>query len=174
LKISIKSIISIIFFDCLICFLNPKFAMAQVVDSIHYNWTVYEYDKDNDEGGKECYIAAFAKNTDTSHTAPRNPHILITRYAKTRTEEVSVYAGYEYKINSNAYLLVDNQQYKLFTDQDAAWFRNDTDDKEVIQKMLTTDLIRFRSDSAIGTYAVDEYWMKGLTRAYARMKELCE
>lgn len=168
------SIIHIILICFLLCLIHRKEAAAQVVDSIHYGWTVYEYNKSEEDGGKECYIVSFAKNTNSSHTAERNPHMLITRYSSARKEEISVYAGYEYKINSNAFILIDDKQYKLFTDKDTAWFRNDSDDKEVIQRMLNTDIIRFRSDSAIGTYAVDEYQMKGMVRAYSRMKELCE
>ncbi len=170
----VQSIIAVILVNFLMIFFYQKPALAQVVDSIFYNWTVYEYDDENEDEGKKCYIVSFAKNSISSHTAKRSPHLIITRFAKSRTEEISVYAGYEYKINSNAYILINQNQYKLFTDGEAAWFRNNIDDKIIIQKMLETDIIRFRSDSAIGTYAVDEYYMRGITRAYSRMKELCK
>ena len=153
-------------------FCPPKNAAAQTIDSMYYGWVVYEYgENDND---KRCYIAATPNKSDTSYTALHNPYLAITRYAKNRSEEVSISAGYEYKINSEVYLLIGGAQKQLFTTNDIAWARHDYDDKEIINLMLSSEYVKARSDSAIGNYAVDEYQMKGLSRAYARMKELCK
>ena len=39
--------------------------------------------------------------------------------------------------------------------------------------MLNNDSVKVRSDSAIGSYAIDEYSLKGFARAYKRLKQLC-
>jgi hypothetical protein len=39
--------------------------------------------------------------------------------------------------------------------------------------MLNSSTIKVRSDSALGFYAVDEYKLKGITKAYKRMREIC-
>jgi hypothetical protein len=149
-------------------------AFCQVIDSMYYGWVVYEYQEDpHDDSDKKCYIVATPHKSSSSYTAQRNPYFSITRYAKTRTEEVSAYSGYEYKISSDVYLLIDDHQKQLYTKDDAAWARNDHEDKEIINTMLSASIVKVRSDSSTGNYAVDEYEMKGLTRAYARMKELC-
>ena len=76
----------------------PKTVFAQEVDSIYYGWAVHEYE--SDDGVRQCYVSSFPQKSDSNHTTDREPYILITRYAKKRIEEVSVYSGYEYKINS--------------------------------------------------------------------------
>lgn len=163
----------IVFLLCffLTIFYNKK-ANSQVVDSMYYGWVVYEVDENSDN--KKCYIATTPKKTDTSYTRVRIPYIAITRYAKNRVEEISVYSGYEYKISSDVYLLIDGVQKKLFTKNDMAWALLKSTDKDIIQTMLKSEYVRVRSDSSTGDYSVDDYSMKGLTRAYARMKMLCE
>lgn len=147
-------------------------AQAQIVDSIYYGWTVYERSDENEE--RECYIGSSPVSSVTSHTGIRKPYILITRFNKSRSEEVSVYSGYEYKINSSAYILIgDQEQFRLFTNIDNAWANNSEEDKKIIQLMLYSSYFKIRSDSAIGTYAIDEYSTRGLARAYSRMRELC-
>ena len=123
---------------------------------------------------KKCYIASPVKKSVTNYTAERNAYILITRFTRDRVEEVSINSGYIYKGNSSVYVLIADKQYKLFTREDTAWSPTRRQDKEMIQLMLENNIIKVRSDSAIGTYAIDEYSMKGLTRAYSRMKELCK
>jgi len=154
-----------------ICFLLPQNVIAQTVDSMYYDWVVYEYD---DGGDKKCYIAATANKSDTSYTGFRNPYLAITRYSANRSEEVSLYSGYEYKMNSDVYLLIGDVQKRLYTKDDMAWALSDYDDKDIITMLLQTDSVKARSDSAVGNYSVDEYRMKGFTRAYIRMKELCQ
>jgi hypothetical protein len=39
--------------------------------------------------------------------------------------------------------------------------------------MLKSAFLNVRSNSDIGTYAVDKYSMKGITKAYLRMGEIC-
>jgi len=164
-----------IFITIIFIFLLPlRNSVAQVIDSMYYGWIVYEYQENpQDDSDKKCYIVATPHKTNSSYTADRNPYFSITRYAKDRTEEVSVYSGYEYKISSDAYLLIDGKQKQLFTKDDTAWAKSDYDDKEIINLMLNSQDLKVRSDSSTGNYAIDEYEMKGMTRAYARMKELC-
>lgn len=157
---------------CTHYFLLPKSAAAQTIDSMYYSWVVYEYADSQDD--KKCYIAATPYKSDSSYTGLRNPYLAITRYANTRSEEVSVYSGYEYKISSDVYLLIGDIQKQLYTKDDMAWAKSDYDDKDIIIMMLQSESVKVRSDSSMGNYSVDEYQMKGFTRAYARMKELCK
>lgn len=152
--------------------LLPKPLLAQTIDSMYYSWVVYEIDENTDN--KRCYIASIPSKSDTSYTAPRVPYLAVTRYEKTRAEEISLYSGYEYKISSTVYLLIGDKQKYLFTKDDMAWAKSDTDDKEIINFMLNNNFVKARSDSSVGNYAIDEYELKGFVRAYARMKELCK
>ena len=99
---------------------------------------------------------------------------MIARYQKDRSEEVSVFTGFEYKLNSEVFVLIDDSQFKLLAKKDIAWAKTKTEDIQIIESMLHGGAVKVRSDSAIGTYAVDEYSLKGITRAYARMREICK
>jgi hypothetical protein len=151
---------------------SPQNISAQVIDSIYYSWAVYEYETTPED--RKCYIAATPYKSETSYTATRNPYLSITRYEKSRVEEIGVYAGYEYKMNNDVHLLAGGKHKYLFSREDMAWAKNDYDDKDIIFMMLENQYVKVRSDSSTGHFAVDEYEMKGIARAYARMKELCK
>ncbi len=154
--------------------LLPNIANAQVVDSRFYRWTVYELQED-ELHDKQCYIVANPINVDSDQPTRKRPYVMITRYQRERKEEVSVYGGYEYKINSKIFFMVDNDaQYRFPTKKDMAWAKSKEEDIDVIQNMLNASKIMVRSDSAIGTFAVDEYSTKGIVKAYARMREVCK
>ena len=145
---------------------------AQVIDSIYYSWAVYEYEASPED--RKCYIAATPSKSETSYTGIRNPYLSITRYEKSRLEEIGVHAGYEYKMNNDVHLLAGGKHKYLFSKEDMAWAKNDYDDKDIIFMMLENEYVKVRSDSSTGHFAVDEYEMRGVARAYARMKELCK
>ncbi len=169
-----RSLAGVLLFTIL-SFTTSQNVNAQTIDSMYYGWIVYEYQKDpQDDINKKCYIVSTPHKTNSSYTADRNPYFSITRYAQDRTEEVSVYSGYEYKISSDVYLLIGDQQKQLFTRGDFAWAKSGYDDKDIIKSMLKSKYLKVRSDSSVGNYSIDEYEMKGLARAYARMKELCQ
>jgi hypothetical protein len=54
-----------------------------------------------------------------------------------------------------------------------AWAVTKADDVKVIETLLNYDTLKVRSDSDVGTYAIDEYSMKGIAKAYARMRRIC-
>jgi len=153
--------------------ISAKAAMAQVIDSSFYRWSVYEI-QENELEHKKCYIVSFPVNIDSNHNSRERPWIMITRFQKDRSEEVSIYGGYEYKLNSEVLLMADKRLLRLKAKRDIAWAATKFDDINIIQTLLNSGVLRVRSNSSVGTYAVDEYSLKGITRAYARMKEICK
>ena len=147
---------------------------AQTLDSNFYNWKIYEIADENDPDFKKCYIVNHPSNSDTNDTARKQPFLMITRYQRERSEEVSVFAGFDYKINSHLLLLIDNQQFRLKTKIDFAWAKTRADDIRIIETLLSSKSAKIRSDSAIGTYSIDEYNLKGIAKAYRRMKQICK
>ena len=160
----------------LILFTFSKTVSAQVLDSIHYGWEVFEIE-DQIEGElepvKRCYVMTKPKTSQTSYTGDRDAYIAVSRFEDQRMEEVSISSGYEYKIGSKIYVLIGGDGFNFFTKDDSAWLDNSIQDKNFIEKMLKNDSIKVRSDSAFGAYAIDEYSLKGFARAYKRMKQLC-
>ncbi len=147
-------------------------ANCQVMDSSFYSWKIYEYG-DEERGDKQCYMVIYPQNSESDHNHRQKPYLMITRYQDSRIEEISIYGGYEYKLNSEIIILIDNQQFKLHTKDDMAWAANSTEDAMLIQKLLNAAILKVRSDSSISTFAIDEYNLKGITRAYARMRQIC-
>ena len=148
-------------------------AHSQVLDSGFYHWKVYEI-QENELEDKKCYIVSHPIKSETNHNSRQKPYLMISRFQKDRSEEFSIFSGYEYKLNSQVFVLVDDYQFKLYTKKDIAWTLSKQDDAQIIARALNSAVIKTRSDSSIGTYGVDEYSLKGITRAYARMKEICK
>jgi hypothetical protein len=147
-------------------------AQAQVIDSSFYQWRVYEI-QENELEYKKCYIVSHPIKSDSDHNSRQKPYLMIARFQKDRSEEISIFGGFEYKLSSEVLVLVDNQQFNLLSKKDMAWVKTKTEDAIMIENILNSAVLKVRSNSAIGTYAVDEYSLKGITRAYARMKEIC-
>lgn len=150
-----------------------KQCKAQVIDSAFYQWQVYEI-QENELEYKKCYIVAHPAKSDTDHSSRQKPYVMITRFQQDRSEEISIFSGFEYKLNSEVLLLVDGKQFNILSKKDMAWATTKSADIFIIETMLNSGVLKVRSNSAIGTYAVDEYSLKGITRAYARMREICK
>ena len=143
----------------------------QVLDGIYYDWSTFVLDELGNE--KKCYIVSFPKKSIGNYKSSREPYILITRYKDREVEEVSLYVGFEYKIASNVHISIDGKQYTLFTKNDIAWAKSKEQDKEIISNLLDAYDLKVRAESVHAEYIVDEYSLKGITRAYKKMKELC-
>ncbi len=148
-------------------------ANSQVLDSTFHRWKVYEM-QENELDYKKCYIVSRPIKSDSDHNFRQKPYLMITRFQKDRTEEVSIYSGFEFKLSSKIMLLAGYDQFSLATKGDIAWAKTKYEDARIIETLLNQGFLKVRSDSAVGTYAVDEYSMKGIVKAYTRMKEICK
>lgn len=155
----------------LMFFITP-FSIAQTLDSSFYNWQIYEI-SDDESDFKKCYIVNHPIISDTNDTSRKKPHLMITRFQKDRVEEVSIFGGFDYKISSHILMLIDSYQFRLKTKSDYAWAKNRYEDSQIIQNLLKANIVKVRSDSAVGTFAVDEYNLKGIAKAFKRMREIC-
>lgn len=162
----------ILFLTIFTLLIFQKSFAAQTLDGIYYNWSVFVLDDPGEE--KKCYIVSFPTKSIGNYKKEREPYILVTRFQKKQIEEVSVYSGFEYKIGGDIYLSIDGKQFTMFTKDDIAWAKNKEQDKEIISSLLDSFQLKIRSESSTTEYVVDEYSLKGLTRAYKRIKELCK
>ena len=146
---------------------------AQIIDSSFFQWTIYELQGDElDE--KKCYMVAHPIKSESDQTSRTQPYIIITRYQNRRIEEIGINSGSEFKANGKVLISVDNTRFQLPTNYEMAWAKNKYDDVLIIQKMLNSATVKVRSDFAIGTFAVDEYSLKGIAKAYSRMRAICK
>ena len=161
-----------LFLSGFIFFISSFSLQAQTLDSNFYNWKIYEI-ADEDPDFKKCYIVNSPVSSDTNDTSRKKPYIMITRFQKDRVEEISVFGGFDFKISSHILFLVDSNQFRLKTKSDYAWAKTRADDIRIIETMLYSSSVKIRSDSAIGSYAIDEYNLKGIAKAFKRMREIC-
>ncbi len=162
----------LVLFLILFLFLSKNLYAEQTLDGIYYDWYVFTLTDLGEE--QKCYVVSFPKKSIGNYKKTREPYILITRFKDKGIEEVSLYSGFEYKLGSDIYLSIDGKQYTMFTKDDIAWAKNKNQDKELITNLLNGYLLKVRAESSKSEYVVDEYSLKGLTRAYRRMKELCK
>ena len=151
---------------------NVNTFSEQVLDGIYYDWSVFVLDELNSE--KKCYIVSFPTKSIGNYKNKREPYILITRYKEKEVEEVSLYVGFEYKISSHVYISIDGKQYSLVTKGDIAWAKTKEQDRSIIEDLLNGYILKIRAESVNAEYVVDEYSLKGIIRAYKRMKKLCK
>lgn len=155
------------------CMIFSKPSNAQVVDSSFYAWTVYEFQED-EISPKQCYIVSHPIKTDSDDPSRKQPYFMIARFQEQRDEEISIYGGFDYKHKGKVYVAIDDYQFLFLAGKDTAWSQNRGEDIEAINKILHSATIKVRSNSAIGNFAVDEYSLKGITKAYLRMREICQ
>jgi len=160
------------FLPILLFFISCLPIQAQTLDSNFYNWRIYEI-ADEDPDFKKCYIVNSPVSSDTNDTSRKKPYIMITRFQKDRVEEISGFGGFDFTISSHILLLIDSSQFRLKTKSDYAWAKTRAEDVRIIETMLASSTVKIRSDSAIGTYAIDEYNLKGIAKAFKRMREIC-
>lgn len=152
---------------------NENMDIRITKDSSFYNWEVYEVSH-KDSQQNSCYIISKPVKSDSNYKNRRAPHFMITHFQKDGIEEVSNYSGFEYKNGGEVLISTDGMRFKLGAKGDLAWAKNVEDDLEIIQEMLIDHNIKVRSDSAFGAYAIDEYSLRGIARAYARMRRICD
>lgn len=168
----LKSLSKYFFIFLILSIFCHKTAFSQIFDSSFYGWKIYEI-QESELDYKKCYIMANPIKSDSSHSSRKEPYVMIARYERDRNEELSIYSGFEYKLNSEVLTLVDDTNYSLVTEGDMAWAKTRVEDAIIIQKLLQSALLKVRSNSSVTTYGVDIYSLKGLAKAYARMRTIC-
>ncbi len=149
-------------------------SMASTVDKVYHDWVVFK--SEIDINGMKCFIGSFPIDSVGNHSDQREAYLLLTIFRDRKVEEISVNSGYEYKLNSKIYVSVNDNQHKLFTNEDTAWALTAMDDRLIISQMLDSQdgsLVKVRGESSKGTYSVDTYSLSGIRSAYEEIKRNC-
>ena len=118
-----------------------------------------------------CYIGSAPIETDLPKGKKRGvTYILVYRINKSKEAVVQIAAGYPYKKNQNVGVTIDNVQFDFYSDDDAAWFN---DDSKVIFAMKKGIKLTVKGESSRGTKTSDVYTLKGFTVAYNQLFNDC-
>ena len=118
-----------------------------------------------------CYIGSAPTKTDLPEGKKRGvTYILVYRINKSKEAVVQIAAGYPYKKDQNVGVIIDNVQFDFYSDDDAAWFN---DDSKVIFAMKKGIKLTVKGESTRGTKTTDIYTLKGFTLAYNQLFNDC-
>jgi hypothetical protein len=127
-----------------------------------------------DGGGIACYMASRPKKTTGDVGQRGESHLLIThRPAERSFDVVSFTAGYNFAPRSEAVVEVGTRSFKLFTEKDAAWAREEATDHALAQAIRGASSLVLRGTSARGGRSVDTYSLAGSSAAYQAINKAC-
>src|SRR6478609_5016479 len=97
------------------------------------DWAAYTYKTQN---GKVCYVSSQPK-TQTPKNAKRDATFLTVTHRPSQSihNEVSTIIGYPFKKDTPVQLSIDDQQYQLFANGDAAWADTSAKDTDIVAAM---------------------------------------
>jgi len=135
------------------------------------NWHAFALD----EGGKRvCYMSTQPQKADVKGKARGEAYLLIThRPAEKSFDVVSIIAGYSYKAGGEAQVQAGKATFKLFTEGDTAWARDDVTDRKLSEALRTQDKAVVKGVSSRGTATTDTYALAGAAAAYKAINEAC-
>ncbi|MEI6557500.1 MAG: invasion associated locus B family protein [Rhodospirillaceae bacterium] len=145
-------------------------AKTKVLGSFQ-DWKAFSYEEN---GQKVCYVSSQPKKISPKGKARGDAYILIThRPAEKSFGVVSITAGYTYKKDSEVQVKIDHNTFKLFTDGDTAWARDESSDKALSSAIKGGKSLVVKGTSARGTKTVDNYSLTGAGPAITAINEAC-
>ena len=122
-----------------------------------------------------CYVGSLPIDTDLPDEKKRgDTYILVYKMVGSDEQVIQIEAGYNYKLNKDIIIKIDNNSYKFYTVEnvsDSAWTNND--DKVIYAMKRGLDLI-VTGESSRGTVTNDKYTLKGCTNAFNKLVTHCK
>jgi len=145
-------------------------AHARKLENLFDDWHVLSTMQDSK---KVCYIASIPKHEEGSYKKRSEPYLLVSLFNK-RKAEISVSSGFEYKSGSVIGIIIGDKKFSLKKLQgERAWAENEDIDMKIVAAMKAGNKLKARGTSTVGTYSIDSYSLKGFTKAYNKMIQLC-
>ena len=135
------------------------------------DWSAYHFV----EGGQpSCYIASQPKTAVGDYTNRDKIYALVShRPSVKRIDEVSLVAGYVYKVDIPVEVVVGAKRWSFFTEADKAWAPTPEEDRALVQAMKSGSRMVVKGTSSRGTLTTDTYSLLGFSKAYAAIGKAC-
>jgi hypothetical protein len=137
------------------------------------DWSAFVFEEGN---RKTCYMVSRPKNQEGLAAGARRGDVyaMVThRPAERSLNVVSVLAGYTYQGSSEATVQIGNQTFRLFTDGDGAWARDEATDRQIVNAMRGGQTMAVNGQSSRGTKTKDSYSLSGFSAAYQAINQAC-
>ena len=155
-------------------FVPSAFSDDQISPIGHFSaWMAFKGVKDNK---KVCFMAATPMHSSKQKSdKDDDTYLMVARYPDTpHTNEIVVMLGTTYHKTSKPTIGVDNNKVvEMFTDKDKAWIEKRAVEKDLINKMISGNVVRTIGKSHKGTVLKDTYSLKGFTKALNAITEEC-
>jgi invasion protein IalB len=128
-------------------------------------------------GKKVCFTLAKPKTSTTNPPgrARDQAYVFIsTRPAESVKNEISVIIGYPFKPSTDATAEVGPTKFAMYTQSDGAWIKNTTEEARMIDAMRKGSDLTVHGTSGRGTQSVDQFSLKGLSEALAKVEQECK
>ena len=121
-----------------------------------------------------CYIGSIPIETDLPKEKKRgDTYILVYKMVGNQDSVIQVEAGYNYKLNKDIIIKIDNTNYKFYTTEDVSDSAWTNDDAKVIFAMKKGLELSITGESSRGTITNDTYTLKGFTSAFDQLTKDC-
>ena len=144
---------------------------------ILFSNTAYSFEKGKWTFVKDdeyCYIGSIPIETDLPKEKKRgDTYILVYKMVGNQDPVIQVEAGYNYKLNKEIIIKIDNTNYKFYTTEDVSDSAWTNDDAKVIFAMKKGLELMICGESSRGTITNDTYTLKGFTSAFDQLTKDC-
>jgi hypothetical protein len=149
-------------------------ALSQDVTALgrHGDWIAYTY---QESGQPVCYMTSAPTKSEGNYSRRGDVQLLVThRPSRDAFDVVSIVAGYEYKRDVDADLAIRSNRFKLFTNGDRAWAREEKTDQAMTQAMIKGKSAVVSGTSSRGTLTTDTFSLAGFTAAHKAISAACQ
>ena len=98
---------------------------------------------------------------------------MVYRIVGNQDSVIQIEAGYNYKLNKDIVIKIDNKNYKFYTTEDVSDSAWTNDDAKVIFAMKKGLKLVITGESSRGTVTNDIYTLKGFTSAFNQLTKDC-
>lgn len=135
------------------------------------DWKAYVFMETNN---KVCYMVSQPKKNEGNYSKRGDIFALIThRPAENSRNVFSYIAGYAYQAGSEVIVKVNNQTFKLFTQDDSAWAPDQNTDNKLADAIKRGNALVVQGTSSRGTLTTDTYGLKGSSSAHKAISDEC-
>jgi hypothetical protein len=136
------------------------------------DWKAYVFMENNN---KVCYMVSQPKKDEGNYSKRGDIFALIThRPAENSRNVFSYIAGYAYHAGSEVTVKVNNQTFKLFTQDDSAWAPDQNTDNKLADAIKRGNALVVQGTSSRGTLTTDTYGLKGSSSAHKAISDECD
>ena len=114
------------------------------------------------------------KKSEGNYSKRGDVFALVTHRPAEKSKNVFSYiAGYAYKPGSEATVIVNNQSFRLFTQDDSAWASDEATDNKITDGIKRGSSLVIKGASARGTGTTDTFGLSGSSAAHKAISSEC-